>query len=163
MKLLALLLLLPLLWLTPAAAIGPDEALDDAALESRARALFREIRCVVCQNESIDSSNADLARDLRGLVRERLVAGDSDDAVLDGLVARYGDFVLLRPPVKGSTLLLWIGPGVVLLLGLLLVAMTLKKRRQAAAPTLAPEDLARAEALLSEPPEMTKAPETDRS
>ena len=110
-------LLLPLfLWAAAAQAVQPDEVLDDPVLEERARALSAEIRCVVCQNESIDTSNAPLARDLRLLVRARLEAGDSDQEVLDYLVARYGDFVLLRPPVRPSTYLLWFGPA--LLLGL---------------------------------------------
>ena len=94
-----LLLVLSLLLAAPALAVEPSEMLDDPVLEQRARALSAEIRCVVCQNESIDSSNAEIAHELRVLVRERLVAGDSDQEVLDYLVARYGDFVLLRPPV----------------------------------------------------------------
>src|SRR3546814_5271106 len=89
--------------------------LDDPVLEQRARDLSAEIRCVVCQNESIDSSNAELAHELRVLVRERLVAGDSDQEVPDYLVARYGDFVLLRPRMKPSTYLLWYGPFLILL------------------------------------------------
>lgn len=98
------------------AAIEPGEKLADPALETRARALFKEIRCLVCQSESIDTSNADLARDLRILVRERLKAGDSDQEVLDYLVARYGDYVLLRPPMKLKTVLLWFGPFLALFL-----------------------------------------------
>ncbi|MEQ1718893.1 MAG: cytochrome c-type biogenesis protein [Hyphomicrobium sp.] len=99
----------------PVLAVQPDEILADAALEARARTLSAELRCLVCQNQSIDDSNAPLARDLRLLVRERLVAKDSDAAVLEYVVARYGDFVLLKPPVKSSTLLLWVTPLVVLL------------------------------------------------
>ena len=94
----------------PALAVEPGEALADAALESRARAISAGLRCLVCQNQSIDDSNATLAKDLRLLVRERLSAGDSDPQVRDFLVARYGDFVLLRPPVNGRTLLLWLAP-----------------------------------------------------
>src|SRR3546814_6727246 len=90
---------------------------DPPVLEQRARDLSAEIRCVVCQNESIDSSNAEIARELRLLVRERLVAGNSDQQVLDYLVARYGDFVLLRPPMKPATYLLWFGPFLILLIG----------------------------------------------
>ena len=113
----------------PAKAVLPDEILDDPALEARARTLSAEIRCLVCQNESIDSSNADKARELRLLVRERLVAGDSDQEVLDYLVARYGDFVLLRPPFKPSTYLLWFGPLLILLLGGGGIALALGRRR----------------------------------
>jgi cytochrome c-type biogenesis protein CcmH len=99
-----------------ALAVQPDEVLANSALEVRARALSHQFRCLVCQNQSIDDSDAPLARDLRILVRERLVAGDSDAQVKDFLVARFGDFVLLKPPLKGSTLLLWLTP-VILLLG----------------------------------------------
>ena len=101
----------------PALAIGAGEALDDPALEARARDIGKELRCLVCQNQSIDDSNAGLAKDLRQLVRERLVAGDSDQQIKDYVVARYGDFVLLRPPFKASTWALWLGPAVILLLG----------------------------------------------
>ena len=94
----------------PLAAIGPDEILPDAAMEARARALSRQLRCLVCQTESIDDSNAELARDLRLLVRRRLVAGDSDVAVLEYVHSRYGDYVLMRPPVSDRTALLWFGP-----------------------------------------------------
>jgi cytochrome c-type biogenesis protein CcmH len=108
------------LWLAglaPAWAVLPSEMLDDPVLEARARALSQDIRCLVCQNEPIDSSNADLAHDLRVLVRERLVAGDSDDQVKAYLVARYGDFVLFNPPMKPETYLLWFGPALLVLLG----------------------------------------------
>ncbi len=91
-------------------AVEPDEVLDDPVLESRAREISKEVRCLVCQNEPIDSSNADLAKELRLVVRERLVAGDSDDDVRNYLSSRYGDFVLFRPPFKASTFLLWFGP-----------------------------------------------------
>lgn len=91
-------------------AVQPDELLADPALEARARSISREIRCVVCQSESIDDSNAPLARDLRLLVRERIVAGDTDEEVSDFLVARYGDYVLLKPRVQTNTLLLWAAP-----------------------------------------------------
>jgi cytochrome c-type biogenesis protein CcmH len=95
---------------TPAQAVEPGEVLSDPALESRARGLSAKLRCLVCQNQSIDDSNAPLAKDLRLLVRERLKAGDDDQAVMSYVVARYGDFVLLTPPLKISTLLLWIAP-----------------------------------------------------
>lgn len=101
----------------PALAVLPDEVLDDPVLEERARELSKDIRCLVCRNESIDESNADLARDLRLLVRERLVAGDSDAEVIAYLVDRYGEYVLLNPPASGSTLLLWGAPLALLLLG----------------------------------------------
>jgi cytochrome c-type biogenesis protein CcmH len=91
-------------------AVEPREVLPDAALEARARAISAELRCLVCQNQSIDDSNAPLAKDLRVLVRERLVAGDTDRAATDYIVARYGDFVLLKPPVNSHTLLLWLTP-----------------------------------------------------
>jgi len=93
-----------------ALAVQPDEILSDSRLEARARVISADLRCLVCQNQSIDDSNAPLAKDLRLLVRERLTAGDSDKAVLDYIVHRYGDFVLLRPPVNTATLLLWVAP-----------------------------------------------------
>jgi cytochrome c-type biogenesis protein CcmH len=95
---------------TAAFAVEPDELLEDPALEARARTISREIRCVVCQSESIDDSNAPLARDLRLLVRERIMAGDSNREVADFLVARYGDYVLLKPRWQGNTLALWLAP-----------------------------------------------------
>ena len=102
----------------PLWAVQPDEMLDDPALEARARAISADLRCPVCQNESIDESNASLARDLRVLLRERLVAGDSDDEVKDFLVARYGEFVLLTPRMDGINLVLWLAAPVLLLLAL---------------------------------------------
>ncbi len=101
----------------PAHAVQPDEILPDAKLEERARHLSRELRCMVCQNQSIDDSDAPLARDLRLLVRERLKAGDSDQQVLDFLTVRYGDFVLLKPPLNPRTALLWVLPAGILVLG----------------------------------------------
>jgi cytochrome c-type biogenesis protein CcmH len=109
--------MLSLLALSPAIAVGPDEFLSDPALEARARALSKELRCMVCQNQSIDDSDAPLARDLRILVRERLQAGESDQQVINFLVARYGEFVLLRPRFSWHTALLWLGPVAVLLVG----------------------------------------------
>jgi cytochrome c-type biogenesis protein CcmH len=102
----------------PLLAVEPDEILPDPAQEARARDLSQHLRCVVCQNQSIDDSNAPLARDLRILVRERIKAGDSNDAAMNFIVARYGNFVLLKPPVQLNTLLLWFGPGLVLLMAL---------------------------------------------
>lgn len=105
--------------ISAALAVLPDEMLDDPALEARARAISKELRCVVCQNQTIDDSNAPLAHDMRIIVRERIVAGDSDDEIKNYLVARYGDFVLMRPPLKSVTLLLWAGPLTFLALGFL--------------------------------------------
>lgn len=136
----------------PAWAVQPDEMLADRALEARARELSALVRCLVCQNQSIDDSNADLARDLRRLVRERLVAGDGDQQVLDYLVARYGAFVLLEPPRTGSTWLLWYGPFVLLALGGAGVVLAARRRsRRTAEPApLSPEERSRLEALLSD-------------
>jgi cytochrome c-type biogenesis protein CcmH len=102
----------------PVLAVQPDEVLSDPALEARARAISAGLRCMVCQNQSIDDSNADLARDLRILVRERLSAGDSDREVVDYVVARYGEFVLLQPRFSWHNALLWFGPAALLLLGI---------------------------------------------
>jgi cytochrome c-type biogenesis protein CcmH len=124
----ALLLLLVVLAM-PAVAVLPGERLADPALEARARALGQELRCLVCQNQSIDDSSADLAHDLRVLVRERLVAGDSDKQVLAYLTSRYGDYVLLRPPVKPTTWLLWFGPPFLLLAGGLTIMLAWRRRR----------------------------------
>ena len=138
-----------------ARAIDPTEQLRDPALEARARVLSRELRCLVCQNESIDDSNADLARDLRRIVRERLVAGDSDSAVKQYLVARYGDFVLLAPPVKAKTYALWFGPAVVLVLGGLGVLVFFRRRRDgpaAAPPPLSPDEQRRLGTLMERKP-----------
>lgn len=133
----------------PAGAVQPDEILPDAALEARARALSRELRCLVCQNESIDDSNAQLARDLRLLVRERLLAGESDAAILEFLTARYGDFVLLRPRFSGATALLWLAPFLVLLAGAGAVLLVLgRRRRLAETPALTPEEERRIAALI---------------
>ncbi|WP_410170459.1 cytochrome c-type biogenesis protein [Aurantimonas coralicida] len=125
----------------PAFAVTPDEVLSDPALEARARQLSTGLRCLVCQNQSIDDSNADLAKDLRLLVRERLVAGDTDDEVIDYLVSRYGEFVLLKPRFDWATLALWGTPVVVLLAGIGFAIITVRGRRQATAPTaLSPEE-----------------------
>ena len=131
-------------------AVEPDEILDDPVLEGRARALSAEIRCLVCQNESIESSNAELARELRILVRERLVAGDSDEAVKAYLVRQYGDFVLLRPPMKPGTYLLWFGPLVLLVLVLPLIVIFLRRQgtRRGTAGILSSEERERLDAIL---------------
>src|SRR5512145_710824 len=114
-----LLLAIAFLWLSalPALAVQPDEVLSDPALEARARALSKQLRCMVCQNQSIDDSDAPLARDLRILVRERLQAGDSNSQVLDFMVQRYGEFVLLRPRLHWRTALLWLAPPILLIGG----------------------------------------------
>ena len=129
-----LALLLPL----AAAAIQPDEILDDPALEARAREITRELRCVVCQSESIDDSNAEIARDLRLLVRERLVAGDTNAQVLDYVVARYGEFVLFRPPFTWDNAALWLSGPVFLLLGGGLAFAFIRRRARAPAPERPP-------------------------
>ena len=128
------LLLAALIALTPvaASAVQPDEVLKDPALEGRAREISKDLRCLVCQNQSIDDSNAPLARDLRVLVRERLTAGDSNEQVLSFVTDRYGDYVLLRPPFKATTLFLWIGPFVILAIGGVVTALYLRGRKGAA-------------------------------
>jgi cytochrome c-type biogenesis protein CcmH len=134
-SLIALVLLVSLF--TSVHAVEPGEMLKDPALEARARKLSQELRCVVCQNQSIDDSNAPLAHDLRVLVRERLTAGDSDAQVLAFVQARYGEFVLLRPPFKLQTLLLWLAP-LLLLAGAGLVLFRARARQPAAAGDAAP-------------------------
>ncbi|MBB4289113.1 cytochrome c-type biogenesis protein CcmH [Rhizobium leguminosarum] len=122
-----------LLMAAPAFAVNPDEVLADPALEARARALSAELRCMVCQNQSIDDSNADLAKDLRLLVRERITDGDSDDQVLNYIVSRYGEFVLLKPRFNIKTVLLWGAPVLLVLAGGL--SLLLFARRRAGKPT----------------------------
>jgi cytochrome c-type biogenesis protein CcmH len=119
---------------SPCHAVNPDEMLADPALEARAREISQGLRCVVCQNESIDESNADLAGDLRRLVRERLVAGDSDEQVVQFIVDRYGDFVLLRPPVKPATYPLWAAPVVIPVIAAVIIIMYLRRRRRSTPP-----------------------------
>ena len=122
----------------PALAVLPDEILADQALEARARMISKELRCVVCQNQAIDDSNAPLARDMRILVRERLTVGDSDAQVKQYLVDRYGNFVLLRPPVQPNTLFLWIGPLIFLGAGFAGFALYLKKPKEVIIDVLPP-------------------------
>jgi cytochrome c-type biogenesis protein CcmH len=124
----------------PAHAVQPDEVLQDPALEARARTISEGLRCLVCQNQSIDDSDAPLAKDLRLLVRERLKAGDSDQAIVDFIVARYGEFVLLSPRFEAHTLLLWFATPAVFLAALLLIALAYR-RRKASAESLAPLSL----------------------
>ncbi len=112
-----ILLLLLLSAMTPAFAVMPDEKLPDPILESRARTISKQLRCVVCQNETIDESNATIARDIRGLVRQSLSQGDDDQAVIQAVVARYGEFVLLKPQWSGQNMILWLSPFVVLMAG----------------------------------------------
>lgn len=145
--------LVALLLTAPVFAVQPDEVLDDPQLEARARELSKDLRCLVCRNESIDESNAELARDLRLLVRERLVAGDSDKEAIDFIVARYGEYVLLNPTVTGANWLLWLaGPAMLIVacgVGLLYV------RGRARAPErhedeLSPEEKERLRQILDE-------------
>jgi cytochrome c-type biogenesis protein CcmH len=120
----------------PALAVQPDEVLADANLEARARALSRELRCMVCQNQSIDDSDAPLARDLRVLVRERLTKGDSDDQVMGFLVSRYGEFVLLKPPFEWHTAILWLTPLFAVLVGAIAMFAAIRRRRISTSPPL---------------------------
>ncbi|MBB5046559.1 cytochrome c-type biogenesis protein CcmH [Rhodopseudomonas rhenobacensis] len=144
---------------TPVHAVQPDEIMADPVKESRARDLSRELRCMVCQNQSIDDSDAPLAKDLRVLVRERIGAGDSNSQVIDFLVARYGEFVLLKPRFELHTLLLWLLPP--LLLGGGVLALWLNSRRKSPAAAgdsdtlmkLTPDEQARVERLIDEPPQ----------
>jgi cytochrome c-type biogenesis protein CcmH len=130
----------------PAIAVQPDEVLPDPRLETRARTISEGLRCLVCQNQSIDDSDAPLARDLRLLVRDRLKAGDSDADVEKYVVQRYGEFVLLRPVVAPHTMLLWFGPALVLAAGILGLAFTRRRRPDPALP-LSPAEQARLHAL----------------
>jgi cytochrome c-type biogenesis protein CcmH len=143
--------LLTMLGGSPVHAVEPSERLADPSLEARARSLSKELRCLVCQNQSIDDSNADLAHDLRVLLRQRLVAGDSDRQILDYVTARYGMFVLLDPPFAPVTWLLWLAPPVLVLGGggaLLLRAR--RRRADQAVPELTREESARAALLLGD-------------
>jgi cytochrome c-type biogenesis protein CcmH len=138
MPLRAILLILALLVAAPAAAVQPDEMLADPGLEARAREISKELRCLVCRNESIDDSNAELARDLRLLVRERLMAGDSDPEVLRYLVDRYGEFVLLKPQFSAANAALWLAGPLAFLIGLGAIIAYLRTRRPQAAANEAP-------------------------
>jgi cytochrome c-type biogenesis protein CcmH len=138
----SLLLAATLLAAAPAAAVQPDEVLQDPALEARARAISANLRCLVCQNQSIDDSDAPLAKDLRLLVRERLKAGDGDPEIVDFVVARYGEFVLLKPRLSPRTLILWFATPALFLAALAGIALALRRRKSAAA---APAPLSREE------------------
>jgi cytochrome c-type biogenesis protein CcmH len=131
-----------------ALAVQPDEVLKDTALELRARDISAGLRCLVCQNQSIDDSDAQLAKDLRLLVRERLVAGDSDEQVRDFLVQRYGEFVLLKPTFRAHNMLLWLTPALVLALGAIGAYAALRRRPQASAAALDDEEQKALQALL---------------
>lgn len=144
-----IMLLLMALGSVPAWAVRPDEMLPDPKLEVRAREVGQELRCLVCRNQSIDDSDADLAHDLRVLVRERIKAGDSNNQVIAFVRARYGDFVLLRPPFETGTLLLWGGPALILLLGAFGIHRYYRhRRRDEAPPALSAEERRRLKALL---------------
>jgi len=126
---LLLALLTALLMASPVLAVLPDEILADPALEARARAISATLRCLVCQNESIDDSNADLAREIRLIVRERLVAGDTDEQVVQYLVDRYGEYVLLRPVFAPHTLILWTAAPIVLVIGGIAIVIAARRKR----------------------------------
>jgi cytochrome c-type biogenesis protein CcmH len=135
----------------PAFAVNPDEVLPDPALETRARGISTELRCMVCQNQSIDDSNADLARDLRLLVRKRLVDGDSDRQVLDYIVSRYGEFVLLKPRLSEKTFLLWGAPiGLLLVGGVAMAVFASRRRGKPTGTRLTADEQQRLERLLGE-------------
>lgn len=129
-------------------AAGPDRPLSDPVQEARAKALFGEVRCIVCQHESISDSPAGIATDMRRLVREEIEGGASDESVRDDLVRRWGDYILFKPPVRLNTGLLWFGPFALILLGGLLLALQVRKKRSAT-PPLSPEEQARLDALLA--------------
>jgi cytochrome c-type biogenesis protein CcmH len=135
---------------TPALAVRPDEMLKNPKLEARARDISKEVRCLVCQNESIDDSNADLAHDLRVLVRKRILAGDTNQQVLDYLVARYGEFVLLKPRFDLRNALLWGTPAILLVAGGVFMIGSWRSRRRRHVPPLSEEEASRLEAVLAE-------------
>jgi len=135
-----------------AGAVEPDEMLDNLVLEARAREISRYLRCLVCQNETIDESSADLAKDLRLLVRERLVTGDTNDQVIQYIVDRYGDFVLLKPPMQSNTLILWFGPAALLIVALLTLTTYFRRARrsdQGLVPDLTDEEQKRLRDILN--------------
>ena len=146
-RLIAVLAALLLVLTSSAVAVQPGEVLADPALETRAREIGKELRCLVCQNQSIDDSDADLARDLRVLVRERLRAGDSDRQVVDYVVSRYGDFVLLRPPLKASTYALWFGTPLALILAVVGIVAYYRNRQRRVGEVAAPLSAADEERL----------------
>ena len=149
MKRLLLIAVTTLALAGPVRAVSPDEQLADPRLEARARSLSQELRCLVCQNQSIDDSAAPLAHDLRVILRERLAAGDTDKQAVDYLVARYGDFVLLKPPFQPATWALWLGPLAILLLGAGGAALYMRGRARAGDPPLSPADEAELTRLMA--------------
>ena len=144
------LILISVIGLSSANAVEPNEILKDPVLEQRARALSQDLRCLVCQNQSIDDSNADLARDLRVVVRDRLTAGDTDKQVMAFVVARYGEFVLLKPPVNARTSLLWSGPALVLLFGAIGLVLWFRRRGSAIPEGLSADEEKRLAVLMDE-------------
>ncbi|WP_418936479.1 cytochrome c-type biogenesis protein [Neorhizobium galegae] len=145
-----LAMILALLAPLPAFAVNPDEVLSNPVLEQRARNLSAQLRCMVCQNQSIDDSNAELARDLRVLVRERLTNGDADDQVIDYVVSRYGEFVLLKPRFSAKTMILWATPVLLLLVGGVAILVFVRTRpSQRSVASLTAEEQARIEELLN--------------
>ncbi|TGQ46795.1 cytochrome c-type biogenesis protein [Mesorhizobium sp. M00.F.Ca.ET.216.01.1.1] len=144
----SLVLLLTLVFAGAAFAVRPDEVLVDPALEARARALSEGLRCMVCQNQSIDESDADLARDLRIVVRQRLVAGDTDQQVMDYIVSRYGEFVLLKPRFSLRNALLWGTPVLLLFAGGIFIVLNARSRRSTASDALTAEEQAALDAIL---------------
>jgi len=139
----------------PAGAVDPDEILKDPALEERARVISKDVRCVVCQNQSIDDSNSGIAKKMRVLVRDRITKGDTNQQVIDYLVSRYGDFVLLNPPVKAKTAILWFGPAGMIVLGLFGIIFYYRRRSKETAATtgaspLSADEKNRIDALMNE-------------
>jgi cytochrome c-type biogenesis protein CcmH len=146
-----LFLLLVLAPVSHALAIQPEEQLKNPALEARARALSKELRCLVCEDESIDASHAELAGDIRRLIRERILAGDSDKQIKQFLVQRYGDYILFKPPFNPRTVLLWVGPFVILVLaGGVLVLRGMRKGPEPPAPPLSEEEEREIQALAAQ-------------
>ena len=145
-----LLALLLIVVAVPAFAVEPGERLKDPVLEGRAREISQQLRCLVCQNQSIDDSNAELAADLRRIVRQRLVAGDTDQQVLDYVVARYGEFVLLRPRFEPATLLLWIGPLIALLAGAAVAIGLFRRNQGRTPPELDADEQARVDRIMND-------------
>ena len=152
MQRLGAIILVLSLWIAPAQAVQPDEILSDPALETRARDLSAGLRCLVCQNQSIDDSNAPLARDLRLLLRERLKAGDSDGQAVDFIVARYGDYVLLRPRFNAATWALWVGPFALLAAAAVFLFARRRNKVNEAEGALDPEEQAELDRLMDRHP-----------
>lgn len=151
-----LLILIPLLLVAGTLfAVEPDEILPDPSQELRARELSRSLRCMVCQNQSIDDSEAPLARDLRLIVRERIRAGDSDVQIQNFLVARYGEFVLLKPPLNTHTVLLWAIPGLILMLGATVIALARKNRGKSRPTALSREERQRLASIIKQSDDLT--------